>query len=213
MNSCALIIATCRHILPNGRRCQQPAVRRRACCRHHLDAQSRLHNMARARRRTLVLRLRVPETLRDLAWNKTEVNRVLATERLDPDTALKILWAMDLSAIALRAESACRPRRAQNCAPNLNGFYDVSATPLFPGNLSEILSQVTQNTWDRGRRHTSDPAGYGRLEKVDGEERRARGIPHLRGDSRPPSIIKASLIPRNALWHSTRKSTNSAKKS
>ncbi len=44
MNSCALIIPICRHILPNGRRCQQPAVRRRACCRHHLDAQARLRN-------------------------------------------------------------------------------------------------------------------------------------------------------------------------
>jgi hypothetical protein len=52
MNSCATILRICRHILPNGRRCQQPAVRRRACCRHHLEAQARLHNMARARRRT-----------------------------------------------------------------------------------------------------------------------------------------------------------------
>ena len=84
MNSCALIIPTCRHILPDGRRCQQPAVRDRTCCRHHLDAQARLHNMARARRRTLILRFRVPETLRDLSWNETEVNRVLATERMIP---------------------------------------------------------------------------------------------------------------------------------
>ncbi len=88
MNSCALIIPICRHVLPNGRRCQQPAVRRRACCRHHLDAQARLHNMARARRRTTILRLRVPETARDLAWNKAEINRVLATERIDPEAAL-----------------------------------------------------------------------------------------------------------------------------
>ena len=86
MNSYALIIPTCRHILPSGRRCQQPALRRRTCCRHHLDAQSRLHNMARARRRSVILRLRVPETLRDLSWNDIEMNRVLATERLDPDT-------------------------------------------------------------------------------------------------------------------------------
>jgi hypothetical protein len=150
MNSCALIIPTCRRILPSGRRCQQPAVRRRTCCRHHLDTQSRLHNMARARRRSVILRLRVPETLRDLSWNETEMNRVLATERLDPDTARMILWAMDLSAIALRAESACLPGRVQNRAPNLNGLYDVPVTPLLPGGLSQNLSQVTQNTWDKG---------------------------------------------------------------
>jgi hypothetical protein len=128
MNSCALIIPTCRHILPNGRRCLQPAVRRRRCCRHHLDAQARLHNMARARRCSLVLRFRVPETARDLAWNKIELNRILATERLDPDAALMMLWAMDLTAETLRAESTSRPRRAQNCASNPNGIYDVSLT-------------------------------------------------------------------------------------
>ena len=45
-----LIIRTCRHIRPDGRHCQGAAVRGRACCRHHLDARARLHNMARARR-------------------------------------------------------------------------------------------------------------------------------------------------------------------
>jgi hypothetical protein len=146
MNSCALIIPTCRHILPNGRRCQQPAVGRRACCRHHLDAQARLHNMARARRRTFILRLRVPETSRDLAWNKMELNRVLATERIDPDAALMMLWAMDLTTEALRAESACRPRRAQNRPSNHNRIYDVPVKPLLPQSLSETVSQMIENT-------------------------------------------------------------------
>src|ERR1017187_3951596 len=146
MNSCASIIPTCRHILSNGRRCQQPAVRRRRCCRHHLDAQARLHNMARARRRTLILRLRVPETARDLAWNKIELNRILATERLDPDAALMMLWAMDLTAETLRAESARRPRRAQNRASNHNRIYDVPLNPLLPRSLSATLPQVTENT-------------------------------------------------------------------
>ncbi len=146
MNSCALIIPTCRHTLPGGRRCQQPAVRRRTCCRHHLDAQARLHNMARARRRTLILRLRVPETCRDLGWNKAEINRVLATERIDPDSALMMLWAMDLTTETLRAESARRPRRAQTRASNHNGIYDVALNPLFPQSLSETLSQMIENT-------------------------------------------------------------------
>jgi hypothetical protein len=152
MNSCAPIILICRHILPDGRRCQQPAVRRRACCRHHLDTQARLHNMARARRRTLILRFRVPETLRDLAWNKIEINRVLATERIDPDAALLMLWAMDLTTGVLRAESACRPRRVQNRASNPNGIYDVPLNPLFPQSLSETLSYVIENTkiWGEG---------------------------------------------------------------
>ena len=150
MNSCALIIPTCRHILPNGRRCQQPAVRRRSCCRHHLDAQARLHNMARARRRTVIPRFRVPEILRDLAWNRAEINRVLATERIDPDAALMMLWAMDLTAETLRAESACRPRRAQNRASNPNRIYDVALNPLRPQSLSATLSQMIENTKRQG---------------------------------------------------------------
>ena len=171
MNSCALIIPTCRHILPSGRRCLQPAVRRRACCRHHLDAQARLHNMARARRCTLALRLRVPETSRDLAWNKIELNRVLATDRIDPDAALMMLWAMDLTTAALRAESACRPRRAQNRASNPNRIYDVALNPLFSRSLSGTLSQVLENTKRQGEGGytypaNSHPAWYPPLRKV-----------------------------------------------
>ena len=150
MNSCALIIPICRHTLSSGRRCQQPAVRRRACCRHHLDAQERLHNMARARRRCLILRLRTPETFRDLDWNKAEINRLIATERIDPDSALMMLWAMDLATASLRAESACRPHRAQNRASNPNEIYDVPLNPLFPRSLSETLSQVIENTMRQG---------------------------------------------------------------
>jgi hypothetical protein len=106
--------------------------------------------MARARRRTLILRFRIPETSRDLAWNKAEINRVLATERIDPDAALMMLWAMDLTTATLRAESACRPRQAENRAPNPNGIYDVALNPLFPESLSETLPDVIENTKRQG---------------------------------------------------------------
>src|ERR1019366_7006967 len=184
MNSCALIIPTCRHMLPNGRRCLQPAVRHRVCCRHHLNAQARLHNMARARRCTLILRFRVPETSRDLAWNKLELNRVLATERIDPDAALMMLWAMDLTTGVLRAGSARRPRRAQNRASNHNGISDVALNPLFPQSLSATLPQVIENTNSQG--------GGGYLQSVLpklGLPRRERdaSIPSRRGLGIPPS--------------------------
>ncbi len=146
MNSCAPIIRICRHILPDGRRCQQPAVLHRACCRHHLDAQARLHNMARARRRSIILRLRVPETSRDLDWNKSEINRVLATERIDPDAALMMLRIMDMATAALCGQAARRPHSAQNRASNPNEIYDVALNPFFPQSLSETLSQMIENT-------------------------------------------------------------------
>ena len=151
MNSCALIIPICRHTLPDGRRCQQPAVRGRTSCRHHLDALARLHNMARARRRSTILRLRVPETFADLAWNEIELNRVLATQRLDPAIARLMHYAMDLSAAALNLESA---EARRNCTSNSHRIYDVPVTPVFPGSLRENLSQVLQNTDQRGRGYT-----------------------------------------------------------
>src|SRR5450432_163282 len=108
MNS-HLIIRTCRHILPDGRHCQGAAVRGRACCRHHLDARARLHNMARAGRRTLILRWRVPDSRRDLARNRAEVNRLVATGRLDFDTARMLFWAVNLAAATFPAERPSRP--------------------------------------------------------------------------------------------------------
>ncbi len=113
-----LVIRTCSHVLDSGRHCRGAAVRGRACCRHHLDARSRLHNMARARRHPRALRLLVPETLRDLACNWLEVNRVLATERIDPDAARMILWAMDLTSSILPAEPDTCLRLANN--PNVS---------------------------------------------------------------------------------------------
>jgi hypothetical protein len=128
-----------------------------------------------------MLRFRVAETLRDLSWNETEMNRVLATERLDPDTLRIMLWAMDLSSIALRADSACRPRRAQNCSPNLNGIYDVPLTSLFCESLSENLAQLIQNTGAGGgginlqlARPAASPAAREKFESLAKEVIRAR---------------------------------------
>ena len=145
--SSSLIIRICHHILSSGLRCRGAAVRGRACCRHHLDARTRLHNMARARRRTVILRWRVPDSRRDLTRNRTEVNRVLATGRLDFDTARMIFWAMDLTAAALPAERAAHPRSAHN--PNV--FYQVPLNPLFTGSCITSPSQALENTRGVGR--------------------------------------------------------------
>jgi hypothetical protein len=146
MLSQPLIIRTCHHILPGGHHCQGAAVRGRACCRHHLDARTRLHNMARAHRRTLILRLRVADTRRDLACNRAEVSRVVATGRIDFDTARMLFWAMDLSAAALPAESASRPRPTQN--PNV--FYHVPINPLFAESCVKNPSQISENKRGQG---------------------------------------------------------------
>src|SRR5271167_1653342 len=144
MNS-RLIIRTCRHILPDGRRCQGAAVRARACCRHHLDARTRLHNMARARRLTCIPRLRVPVTPRDLALNRAEALRIVATGRVDFATARMMLWALQLSATGLRSEHDLRLRQARIRTNNPNRIYQVAIISPFSGGYTENPTEVIEN--------------------------------------------------------------------
>ena len=145
MNS-LLIIHLCRHRFPGGRRCRGAAVRGRACCRHHLDARTRLHNMARARRLACIPRLRVPMTPRDLASNRAEVLRVVAAGGVDFATARLMLWAMDLTAATFPSVPLCLPRRANNP----NDFYHVPLNPLFQQIYTENHSQIPENRRGRG---------------------------------------------------------------
>jgi hypothetical protein len=145
MNS-HLIIPICRHTFSDGRNCQSPAVRGRACCRHHLDARTRLHNTARARRLASFLRLCVPMNPRDLALNRVEVLRVVDAGSVDFATARMLLWAMDLTAATFPAEPTTRPRRARN--PNV--FYYVPLNHLFSQSCTENPSQVPEKTSRRG---------------------------------------------------------------
>ncbi len=141
MNS-HLIIRLCRHTFPDGRHCHGPAVCGRACCRHHLDARTRLHNIARARRLTRIPRLRVPMNRRDLALNRAEVLRVINSGSVDFATARLMLWAMDLIAAALPKERANRRGRMHN--PIVS--YYVAIKPLFSRSCTKNHSQVHENT-------------------------------------------------------------------
>ena len=140
MNS-PLIIRLCRHTFPDGRHCHAPAVRGRACCRHHLSAHTRRHNMARARRLACVPRLLVPMNRCDLAANRAEVLRVVNSGAVDFATARMMLWAMDLAAAALPAETNSGRRDSRN--PNV--FYYVPINALFSRGCTENPSQVLEN--------------------------------------------------------------------
>ena len=140
MNS-PLIIRICRHTFPDGRHCHGPAVRGRACCRHHLDVRTRLHNMARARRLASIPRIRVPMTPHDLTLNRLEVLRVVNSGAVDFATARLMLWAMDLAAAALPAETNSGRRGSRNS----NVFYYVPINPLFSRGCTENPSQVLEN--------------------------------------------------------------------
>jgi hypothetical protein len=158
MNS-SVIIPLCRHVFSDGLRCRGAAVRGRSCCRHHLTARSRLHNMARARRRILLPRFVVPESPRDLAYNRAEVHRLLGTRGVDPDTAKTMLWALRLCAAALPTERDAGPPHAALGRRSPNVFYHVPASLVLPRSSIQNRSQALENTMrgERVQRHRQRP--------------------------------------------------------
>ena len=142
-----LIVRICRHTFSDGRHCQGPAVRGRACCRHHLDARARLHNLARARLLACIPRLCVPTTRLDLAFNRAEVLRVVNAGALSTSPPPECCFEPWISPPPPSPPSQPpRPRRARN--PNV--FYYVPLNPLFSQSCTENLSQVPENTGRRG---------------------------------------------------------------
>jgi hypothetical protein len=147
MNS-HLIIRLCRHTFPDGRRCLAPAVRARACCRHHLDARTRLQAMARNRRVASFPRLFTPMNRRELAMNRVEVNRVIQSGTVDFETARLLHRCMHLLAATFPAEPVNRPR-------NPNVFYYKPISRLFCQSYIDKVSEVSENTSGQRGVHTA----------------------------------------------------------
>jgi hypothetical protein len=144
-----LVIRLCRHIFPDGRHCHGAAVRGRACCRHRLDARTRRHKMARSHfwcPRFAPFFWALTRGC-DLALNRAEVLRVTNTDSVDFAAARLMLWALDLTALALPAEPTTRPDRARN--PNV--FYYKPINLLFSRSCTQNPSQIPENKRGQGR--------------------------------------------------------------
>ena len=146
MHSHPVIIPLCRHTFPDGRHCLAPAARGRACCRHHLDVRTRLHNAARSRRLASFPRLNLTMDLRDVDLNRIEIMRVVNAGYIDFGTARMLLWSMDLAAATLPREPKSRKHRS----PNPNVFYYKPIKCLFSRGCIDKVSQVPENTSVRG---------------------------------------------------------------
>jgi hypothetical protein len=96
-----LLIATCGHILDQGGLCRAPVVSGRRYCRAHLDLQSRLWRMARARCR---MRIQIPELvdLQAVHLARARVRYALAAGRIDPSDAGLFLYGLRIAASNLR---------------------------------------------------------------------------------------------------------------
>jgi hypothetical protein len=81
-----------------------------------------------------------------LARNRAEILRVVATGNFDFATARMMLWAMDICATGLRSEYNLRLRQACIHADKPNRIYQVPATPLVDRSCTLNPAQVLENT-------------------------------------------------------------------
>lgn len=97
-----LVIRTCGHLKESGAFCQAAAVGGRSYCRAHLRLRVRRRKMARARRRSRILKL---PPLTDMAAVRVGMVRVkfaLEADHIDAGCARLLRWAMRMTATNLR---------------------------------------------------------------------------------------------------------------
>jgi hypothetical protein len=109
-----LIIRTCKHILENGDFCQAAAMNGRTCCRAHVHLRTRLGKIARASRRSVVVKLPPLTNLASVQDGMEKVRIALAEGRLDDGHARLLRYALRQIAANLRfleqlGGSAARP--------------------------------------------------------------------------------------------------------
>lgn len=133
-----LVIRTCKHILDSGDFCRAAAVGGRTYCRAHLVLGVRCRKMARARRRARVVKLPPLIDAQAVQVGVTRVRVALAAERIDPERARLLRWAMRIAATNLRRiemqrEQSPRSLVAKEFATMMNKssrFYWIPITPF-----------------------------------------------------------------------------------
>jgi hypothetical protein len=97
-----LIIATCRHILNNGRFCRAAASGNRKYCRAHLVLRVRHRNIARARRPIPAVEMPRLFDMKSVQLADKRLSLALAAGLIDPQTARLMKSAIEMSVGVLR---------------------------------------------------------------------------------------------------------------
>lgn len=118
-----LIIRTCAHILDTGSFCRCAANKGSKFCRHHGDSRTRIRNMARVLRELRWLKLRIPQTDRDMEHNEVQLRSAFASGRIPPDAQRVMLYAMQLLAATHRSRMAAEAPSGR--ASNSYSHYHV----------------------------------------------------------------------------------------
>ncbi len=110
---------SCRHIHPDGAYCGSPALRDRKYCYYHLMERARRLRRARALRDNQPYRLEIQSLDNPYAIRAalTDIAQALATGQLDPRTAGKLLYAIQLVNSTNRRIYKMEAEAAKNQSP------------------------------------------------------------------------------------------------
>ena len=93
---------SCRHVKEDGAYCGSPALRDRKYCYYHLMQRGRRLRRARALRENVPYRIEIQslDNVYAIPAALTEIAQALAAGQLDPRTAGKLLYAIQLAAMS-----------------------------------------------------------------------------------------------------------------
>ena len=97
---------TCSHRKPDGVLCGSPALRGQKLCYFHQRDHQRSLQLARIRRRAETLHLPPLETLQQIQVALVEVIDALAANRIDPERASALLFALQQISPNLQVQQA-----------------------------------------------------------------------------------------------------------
>jgi hypothetical protein len=136
----------CRHILPEGRRCQAPCLRTQELCYHHHTTRKPLANPRRRRARRATFDFPVLEDHTAIRLALGEILARIAANALDPRRAGLLLYGLQIAALTL---PKLAPAKESEPSPHVEDIVlDPILGPLAP--RAHIPSQDLDKT-GRGR--------------------------------------------------------------
>ena len=97
---------TCDHLKQDGIVCGSPALRGQKLCYFHQRDNQRSQHLAQIRRRAQTLHLPPLETLQQIQIALVEVITALAADRIEPQRASALLFALQQASVHLRMPKA-----------------------------------------------------------------------------------------------------------
>ena len=126
--------ANCRHIMPTGLTCRNPAMRYSAYCYQH----TRLHQSPRRGRPPKHIVIQSLDTSKALLTSLTEVMNALAAGRISKSHSGKLIYCFQIATEGLKAAALAQPR-APKPQPPQSRPPQTQLPPSSPKQTAELL--------------------------------------------------------------------------